>query len=552
MASARDRARSGKDSNSPKQSSPPPPCPMMRAQNSPSCSTRYFQKVESGAGVFAPVPGGSARESSISLVRKRRLPENEDKKASSKRARYESGSDASTVVNVESEEESMESERPHLLRRPGTPRVIRPRFERGAQPENWSGLIAPRPSRLQIQDDNAFVELDSDLSNFEHYQQAGQAWNQDQIEQEELCDSPRLHNDLHYTNLADADLTQLDRQRTNPRRPASTGNTPLRQSTSPLSGDEADFDIPICPDFHSRPPHRTNPPPQLRRTADQNSHYLLGEVVEFDDLYEAYGGTTASTDSQSYSSVAGPTLSLSTPQKALEEVEHPHEYSSRHGSNHPSNAHGRRDQIQTIDANHNLNNPEIERRRRGPYERLEQSSDDGFKSGSVADVPSEHRAGRDEDYTDVSPAARRSVHGQGHLEGQTVEIRDTTDTIMLALQLQIERYESELVRLRNEVAEGGSYPGRQVGHQLAAEAGGREQWEENREIVDQQSDDGSDAVYGQGFVAGQAEARRERGLETQTAYRAGYMASGEEMLGFIHRSAGREAFEYYEEHDDWL
>lgn len=322
------------------------------------------------------------------------------------------------------------------------------------------------------------------------------------MNQEKENDSPDHHSNLRYTNLANGNIDRLQHQQTEYQYSARAGDKPLRQGVSPLSDDGAGFDIPGYPDFSSRRPHRTNPPPQLPRTADQNLHSLVRESVENDNLYEADGETSASTDPESYSSVAGPPLPLSTPVPG--------------------------------------------RIRRDTDEGLKQSSDDGSESGYVAGFAAGHQDGRDEGYTEGFAAAHRSRRGQGYFVGQTDE---RGDAIILALRLQIERQEAELVRFRNEAVEAGAYTGREVARHQGLE-GRQEQWEENQEIIDEQSDQ-SDTVYDQGFTEGQAEARRARGLAIQAAYRAGYMDRGGEMLGFIHKTAGREPLEYREENDDW-
>lgn len=558
MAPTRVETRSERVTKSPKQPSSRPlsRSPGQTINVAPS-STRYFRKFESGAGVFAPAPGGSARESSISLVRKRRLLEDEEDEAYSKRARYESGSDTSALTDIKSEDENKENERPHLAPRPGTPGIIRPDVERGTQPQSRPGSIVPRRIRPPIQEDNVFVESSSDLPDLEHYRQPDQIWNHDQIVSEEPYDSLDHHAHPRYENLASADINQAGHQNTYYQHPASTGDTPLRNMASPLSDDGAAFEFLGYPDFRSRRPHRTKLPPRLRRTADQDLHFLVRESVELEDLYEADGETSASTDSQSCLLVAGPTPPLSSPHK--KDGEHPRGYRSRNALNHPSKERDRRAQAngheidqaddqrdQDIYVNHNLHDPEIEGMRRDTDEELKQSSLDGLVSEYAADGAARQRAGRDEGYTEGFAAARRSGHGEGYSD----EPRNAADAIILALRRQIERQEAELARLRNEAAEQGAYTGREVGHHLGLEEGGRKQWEENQEIIDEQSDE-SDAIYDQGFAEGQAEARRERGLAIQTAYRAGYVARGAEMMGFIHRSAGREPFEYHEEHDDW-
>lgn len=558
MAQTRDKIRSKRFTISPKRASPPllsrSPGLARRPQNALSGSTRYFQKIESGAGVFAPVPGRSARESSISLVRKRRLPELEEKETYSKRTRYESGSDASTLFDVGSEEENNERDMPRLPQRPATPGIIRPRFERGSRPQNMLGSVAQNRIRPSTQRDNVFVGPGSDLSELEHYQQADQTWDHDHTVNEDVqCDSSDRHVDLGSINLTDADRTQLNHQQTESKYPTSTRELPLRQTLSPLSDDGVGLDIPGYPDFRLWRSHRNNPLPQLRRTGDQNLRSLASQSVEVDDLYGADIVKSASADPQSYYSVPGPHLQLSNCHEAPEDIEKFQKYRSRHVLNHISN--GQQDrkvqvQIQDIGINHNLNNQKIERIRRDPNEELGQSSDVDSESSYVAYLPAVHRARRDEDYGEGSAAARRSARGQSYFEEQTVERQNTADAIILALRLQIERQEAELVRFRHGPAEDGAYTGRQVGHILGVEEGRQEQWEENQEVVDEHGD-GSDAAYGQGFAAGQAEARRERGLAIQAAYRAGYMDRGEEMLDFVHRSSGREPGDYSEGQDDW-
>lgn len=457
-------------------------------------TTRYFKRLENGAGVFASAPtparDGSGRAASRSPVRKKPSPEHGESDASPKRART-------------------------------------------SRRRNRAQSKRPRQCRPSLLADNGLVDATSDLPDFENYKS----------EEEESQHTNHPQGTMHaldYPSNTDYDKP-VDRGIDGTTHPQVEVRRPYSYESS-LSDDGADRDISGYPGLGARSSHREIPQPGLPSTSLDP---ILNINSEDDYFYEADGEGGGSTDWGSNHAPTAPTVPLTShgegrrdgeskdedpndehlednkfESKLLEDEDEERIQTNRSRQGYDQ---GRRDQREDgrdeIDWMRNQRDRDVAANQRATAQdivRVRQEAIEAYNRGWYA--------GLDSGRLDMAMIRWQDGRRIGRAEGYAVGLGDEAENrqgiIDLTLQRQSERYQGELIVVREEARAEGLRQGMEDGHAEGLLEGQRAETVHYQDILD-------------GLEVLHAEHRR-------AAYRRGYTDRGVETSAHLQYISARE------------